>query len=316
MSRRFIAVAVVALTAASCTRPPSAPSAPPAVVRSVDALEPGPARPTPLHIPRPPPPEPSDDYTWLACRPMKDAHRLSMQVASPMTLETYLRAHLTPTCGVAVVSRNALQREAEVELGSGPLSIAELRARFLKGLKAFGMTTLERDGVFIIVERTAVGPGPEPTSDERAVVDMRGGWEKTSAARAREREGAATKLRKSASALAQHVVCSADRGTVDAEAVADLGGRPARARLVARKAGGFKIYATPKSTLLTALGIRGGDTLIRWSGPELAPDADDLERGRVFEDAVMQAAADGGTLRLELETKDGTARTLDVEFQR
>ena len=267
---------------------------------------------------RPPRPEPAEDYEWARCRPMPEDVPIRVSLPDPLQLEDLLRFYVTVTCDVLVIPKAALARTSANPLGKETLTIEELRRRLPHLLVSFGMTLVAPDDRLLVVPDTPKGPGPEPTGDERVVYDVRGSWQKTPDARARERAQQEASKAHTPDPLVDIVRCSADRCQVDAAALAARGGRPARVRLVKRKAGGYKLYGIRPGTLLHAIGIANSDTLVGFSESPLERAAEPTDTPSVtrFERAFDEAIARGGSLQLELESPKGARRTLELDFMR
>ncbi len=262
---------------------------------------------------RPPRPEPAQDYEWSEqlCRAMPDEARFVLDLPPEPTLRELFLSYTSVTCEVVVISREALDRKVAVSLGSDPITVKSYRVLVMPMLSAYGMTAVRRDGALIVVPLVDHRPGPEPIDDQRVVLDVRQGWVLTSEAMARERKAREAEAATKASPLEGMVECDKNRCQVDAAALQAHGGRPARARMIPRKAGGLKIYGVRRGSLFAAIGIVNGDTVIGWSGQMLPMDDQDPA---VFEAAVNEAVEQRGTLRLDLESSEGVRRTLTVEF--
>lgn len=271
-----------------------------------------------LEAARPPRPEPAEDYEWATCRSPPEDAPFRVTLPDRPTLEDLLHLYVTVTCDVVVVSRASLGRASANPLGTETLTVNELRQRLPHLVVRFGMTLVALDDRWLVVPDTPQGPGPEPIGDERVVYDIRGSWQKTPEAWARERAQQEARQARTPDPLVDIVRCQADRCRVEAAALAARGGRPARVRLVPRKAGGYKLYGIRQGTLLHAIGIVNGDTLVGWSEAPVQSAGEPTDTPSVtrFERAFDEAIARGGSLQLELESPKGARRTLQLDFMR
>lgn len=187
-------------------------------------------------------------------------------------------------------------------------------------LRALGMTALVRDDEIIFVEGTPQKPGPEPTGASRVVLDPNRPEPPQSAAR--EVPKASADYKKKAAArtklIRDQISCSGSTCTIDTAGLAPLVddrllSSSVRLLADAEIPGGLKLFGVRSSSLLGAVGVRNGSTLVTIDG---TPAADVLISAKTPMSAFLeQLLSTPGTTTFQLETREGKPVFIDLVFR-